>query len=152
MGVQCVWCHARSGRQCGPQHAVRGEVAPVRSRERVIVFSCAAEPDIPSMRGKDLRAENGGVSTGETTRQTRSFEQSPTNHGLAAKPSERVSSSKRTAGTIPRLDGNTACTTPDWELNKGSSRTSAPLDKSSLASNAGRRAAPTPRRAARRTL
>ncbi len=62
--MQCVWCHARSGRQCGPQHAVRGEVAPVRSRERVIVFSCAAEPDIQSMRGKDLSAENGGVSTG----------------------------------------------------------------------------------------
>ena len=62
--MQCVWCHARSGRQCGPQHAVRGEVAPVRERKRVIVFSCAAEPDIPSMRGKDQRAENGGVSTG----------------------------------------------------------------------------------------
>jgi len=63
-----VWCHARSGRQCGPQHAVRGEVAPVRSRERVIVFSYAAEPDIPSMRGKDQRAENGGVSTGSFRR------------------------------------------------------------------------------------
>jgi len=62
--VQCVWCHARSGRQCGPQHVVRGEIAPVRARERVIVFSCAAEPGIPSMRGKDQRAENGGVSTG----------------------------------------------------------------------------------------
>jgi hypothetical protein len=25
---------------------------------------CAAQPDIPSMRGKDQRAEIGGVSTG----------------------------------------------------------------------------------------
>src|ERR1700752_2128638 len=53
----------------------------------------------------------------------------PTIHGLAAKPSERASRSERTAGTIPRLDGNTACTTPDRELNDGSNRTSAPLDK-----------------------
>src|SRR5712671_4404152 len=72
-----------------------------------------------------------------TTGQARSFEPSPTIHGLAAKPSERASRSERTAGTIPRLDGNTACTTPDRELNDGSSRTSAPLDKSSLASTTG---------------
>ena len=98
-----------------------------------------------------LAARTPGGST-ETTRQARSFEPSPTSHGFAAKPVERASRSKRTAGTIPRLDGNTACTTPDRELNDGSSRTSAPLDKSSRASNAGRRATPTPRRAARRTV
>jgi len=98
-----------------------------------------------------LAARTAGGST-ETTRQPRPFEPSPTIHGLAAKPSERASRSERTAGTIPRLDGNTACTTPDRELNDGSSRTSAPLDKSSLASDAGRRATPTPRSAARRTV
>src|SRR5882762_3382637 len=76
----------------------------------------------------------------------------PRSHGLAAKPSDRESRSERTAGTIPRLDGNTACTTPDRELNDGSSRTSAPLDKSSLASTTGRRATPTPRSAARCTV
>jgi len=62
--VQCVRSHARSGRQCGPKHPIRGEVAPVRQRERVIAYSRAAEPDIQSMRGKDQRAESGGVSTG----------------------------------------------------------------------------------------
>ena len=62
--MQCVWCHARSGRQFGPKHAVCGEVAPVRERERVIGFRCAAEPDIQSMRGTEQRIESGGVSTG----------------------------------------------------------------------------------------
>jgi hypothetical protein len=34
------------------------------SRERLIVFSRGAEPDIPSMEGRDQRHESGGVSTG----------------------------------------------------------------------------------------
>src|SRR6202047_2271397 len=79
-----------------------------------------------------------GGST-ETTWQARSIERAFTIHGLAAKPSERASRSERTAGTIPRLDGNTACTTPDRALNDGSSRTSAPLAKPSLASNLAQR-------------
>jgi hypothetical protein len=40
------------------------EVAPVRELERAIDYSRAAEPDIQSMRGRDQRAESGGVSTG----------------------------------------------------------------------------------------
>jgi translation initiation factor 1 len=39
-------------------------VFPVRERKQVIDFSCAAKPDIPSMRGRDQRAEIGGMSTG----------------------------------------------------------------------------------------
>src|SRR5690242_214329 len=87
-----------------------------------------------------------------TTWQARSIAQALTIHGLAAKPSERASRSERTAGTIPRLDGNTACTTPDRETNDGSSLTRAPVDKSSLTSNTGRRATPSPCSAARRTV
>ena len=62
--MQCVWCYARSGRQCGPQYPIRGEVAPVRERERVIAYSRAAEPDIPVDARQDQRPESGGVRTG----------------------------------------------------------------------------------------
>jgi putative transposase len=39
-------CDSRSGREFGPEHVVRAEVAPVRERERATVFSRGAEPDI----------------------------------------------------------------------------------------------------------
>jgi putative transposase len=39
LGVQCVWSHARSGRQFGPKSPVRGEFALVRRRERVVACS-----------------------------------------------------------------------------------------------------------------
>jgi hypothetical protein len=41
-----------------------GRSPPSVSGNESSFFSYAAEPDIPSMRGKDQRAENGGVSTG----------------------------------------------------------------------------------------
>jgi hypothetical protein len=75
--------------------------------------------------GRKRGCRCGRMPAGQGARQARSFAPSPTSHGLAAKPSERASRSERTAGTIPRLDGNTACTTPDRELNDGSSRTNA---------------------------
>jgi hypothetical protein len=42
----------------------RGEVHPVRVRERVITVRGAAEPDNLSARGKDPRTDGGGMNTG----------------------------------------------------------------------------------------
>jgi hypothetical protein len=59
--MQRVWSHARSGREFGSKSPIRGEVAPVRQRDRVIAYRRAAEPDIQSMRGKDQRGESGST-------------------------------------------------------------------------------------------
>jgi putative transposase len=40
LDVSWVRCDSRPGRQCGPQHPIRGEVVPVRERERVFTGSC----------------------------------------------------------------------------------------------------------------
>jgi len=39
-------------------------MSPIRQREQAIAVSCAAEPGISPMRGKDQRTDGGGMSTG----------------------------------------------------------------------------------------
>jgi len=54
-----------AGRQCCKEYLVRGEVLPIRARERALAFRCAAEPGISPMRGRDQRTKGGGMNIGQ---------------------------------------------------------------------------------------
>lgn len=138
--------HAGRGRK--PFVSLRRRPGSVRVRSsapesvRVIAFDTLVAAVTAMLRGAALGADASGIEPAHAPAQLAARRRRERQSFRMC--SARKSISSRTPGSSPRRDGNTACTTPPFGAQPGSTSTSVPSRRSSSTTMHGSCTMPTP--------